>query len=122
MTYRDLIGTPFKVHGRNKEEGYDCYGLAMEVLKRNGLALPEIPYNTSEEGTQLRDYVLSMNALKSVQKPEKNCIIEIEIRHLPLHIAVYLGEGMIIHATWDMGVIIEPLRKYQKQVRGYYKV
>lgn len=37
----DLIGIPYKLHGRNKE-GYDCYGLAIEILKRMGYTLPDL--------------------------------------------------------------------------------
>ena len=39
--YSDLIGVSFKNHGRDVKTGLDCYGLVMEVFKRNGVILPE---------------------------------------------------------------------------------
>ena len=43
--YEDLLGVRFKVHGRNKKEGFDCYGLAIEVLRRNGIILKDVFYD-----------------------------------------------------------------------------
>ena len=41
MDYNDLIGLPFQDEGRGPY-GYDCYGLLVEVYRRNGVILPTI--------------------------------------------------------------------------------
>ena len=41
IDYNDLIGKPYKEKGRGPD-GYDCYGLCIEVCKRFGTALPEM--------------------------------------------------------------------------------
>ena len=38
----DLIGVPFVEFGRDKENGLDCYGLAIEVEKRLGKDLKDV--------------------------------------------------------------------------------
>jgi len=40
IKYDDLIGKPYKEDGRGPD-GYDCYGVCMEVCKRAGINLPE---------------------------------------------------------------------------------
>ena len=39
----ELEGTPFRLHGRNKEFGLDCIGLALIALKAVGQTMPEMP-------------------------------------------------------------------------------
>lgn len=41
IDYDDLIGIPFINGGRDRNKGFDCYGLVMEVYRRCGIALPE---------------------------------------------------------------------------------
>ena len=56
----DLVGVPFKVHGRSKEEGFDCYGLAMGVERRAGKNLPDAFYSEvkAESNRKVRDVLL----------------------------------------------------------------
>ena len=44
MIVKDLIGIPYKDHGRDFS-GMDCYGIAIEVLKRFGKNLPDVFYD-----------------------------------------------------------------------------
>lgn len=122
MNYRDLIGIPFKTHGRNKEEGFDCYGLAIEILKRNGIILPDVFYDDlkNREST----YNILYNSIESqlLDREQINCIIVIKENNNPVHVGVYIGEGQFIHTTPKTGVIIEPLNRYKPRIQGYYKV
>ena len=122
MDYRDLLGVKFKVHGRSIEEGFDCYGLAIEVLRRNGITMPDVFYKDLESREVIHDELHSIIPHKRIEKPENYCIIEIAVKEEPIHIAVYIGGGMMIHTTYKTGVIIEPLVRYNKRILGYYKV
>ena len=122
MNYRDLIGTRFKVHGRNKQEGFDCYGLAIEVLKRNGITLVDVFYDNLENRKELHDYLHESIPNEKIDNPVENCIIEIDVKGEPLHIGVYIGDGKFIHTTSRKNVVIEPLRVYKNKIKGYYKV
>ena len=124
MKYEDLLGCPFKVHGRNKKEGFDCLGLAIEVLKREGIELPDLWYDNINADTknEVNLFVKENTRFKKIEKPILNSIIEIEVRGLPTHIAVYIGNGMIIHSMIGIGVVIEPIQRYAKRITGVYKL
>lgn len=122
MDYSDLIGTRFKIHGRSKEEGFDCYGLAIEVLRRNGIKMVDVFYDTLDNRKEIHDIIHNIIPNQKIDKAEENCIIEIDVRGEPLHIGVYIGNGKFIHTTSRKNVVIEPLRLYKNKIVGYYKV
>jgi cell wall-associated NlpC family hydrolase len=120
---RDLVGVKYKPHGRTKEEGLDCYGVALIVLEREGIHLPDVFYAGTDRETNYEIMRLLKQGIahEKLNKPEKNCIIELTVYGMPSHIGVYLGDGEFIHAT-KYGVAVEPLRRWEKRVKGYYKV
>lgn len=120
--YRDLIGVKFTVHGRSIEEGFDCYGLAIEVLRRNGITLPDVFYDNLDTRKELHEELHASIPHQKIENPEKNCIIEIAVHGEPIHIGVYIGYGLVIHTTYKTGVIIEPLAHFRKRILGCYKV
>lgn len=116
---KDLIGIPYKVHGRDKN-GYDCYGLVIEVMKRLGKYLPDVFYDSLNQDTTEKIRVITSGLpLKIVESPTKYCIITMKLKGYENHIAVYIGEGKIIHATLEMGVVIEDLKRYQSRIINY---
>ena len=118
--YKDLLGTRYVPHGRCKDDGFDCYGLVIEVLKRNGITIPDLYYEslkpTAEFVKEFDEYTVKIN------QPEKNCLVEIYSLGNPGHIAVYIGDGLIIHTMLRSGVVIEPVSHYKHKIRGYYRV
>lgn len=119
--YSDLLGIKFKVHGRTKEDGFDCYGLAIEVLKRNGIILEDWFYNHIYDDKLVNEIVSSIN-LKEIDTKKNNCIILFNVKNRPLHCGVYIGNGKFIHATENCGVRIEPLHLWENRIKGYYDV
>lgn len=106
--YRDLIGVPYKPHGRDKN-GYDCLGLAIEILARNGIMLHD--RGDVEHGLNLEptDTLENLTVILIRRKNKE-------------HMGIFIGNGMMIHAHEDMGVICEPVWKYKSYVKGLYKV
>ena len=67
--YEDLLGTKFKVHGRSKEEGFDCYGLAIEVLRRNGIELKDAFYKDLDNREEVHEELhASISHLRKLNK------------------------------------------------------
>jgi cell wall-associated NlpC family hydrolase len=120
---RDLIGVKYKPHGRTIEEGFDCYGLALMVLKREGILLPDsFEYDAGKKDqSDVKEILESGISHEKLERPEKNCVIELTVCGRPSHIGVYLGDGEFIHAT-KYGVAVEPLWRWEKRIKGYYRV
>lgn len=122
--YDDLLGAKFKIHGRNRKEGFDCYGLAIEVLKRQGIEMKDVFYDNANfnDRTKIKNDMLEVIKAKRLEKACINCIVEIEVFGQPKHIGVYIGGGKMIHCTEKYGVVIEPLKRYANRIRGYYEI
>ncbi len=112
MDYRDLIGTKYKSGGRSREEGFDCWGVAIEVLGRNGITLDDYRVTHCADSVPAR----------RIDFAENMCIVEMSWHGAPNHIAVYIGDGLIIHSRPDFGVRIEPMVNYSGKIRGFYSV
>lgn len=122
ISISDLIGCKFTVHGRSIEEGFDCYGLAIEILKRAGIELPDVFYCDLENNLKTEKEIRELIKVERIEKPQELCIIVMKVKGEPTHIGIYLSKGNIIHATTNYGVIIEPLSRWKNRIEGYYKV
>ena len=120
VSVTDLLGCKYKVHGRNKEEGYDCLGLNIEVLRRNGITIPDVDYENPEQYEEVFVEMQNKVVYEKVDFPTELCIIVFKVRGEPTHTGIYLGGGIFIHATKD-GVRAEPLHRWENRVEGYYK-
>jgi cell wall-associated NlpC family hydrolase len=118
------VGIPYKPHGRNPQEGLDCYGLALCVFADRGIRLPDAHYTDTDTETNKR----VMETLEAtipntpLSAPEAGCIIEFTVLGEPAHIGIYIGRGEFIHASRKTGVVVEKLYRYEKRVKGYYRV
>ena len=121
VSVNDLIGCKYKVHGRNKEEGFDCLGLDIEVLRRNGINIPDMDYENPEQYEDVFLEIQNKVSYLKIDFPTKLCIIVFRVRGGPTHTGIYLGDGLFIHATENKGVLAEPLHRWANRVEGYYK-
>ena len=125
---RDLIGVPYKVHGRDKK-GLDCYGLVIEVFARAEIKLPDAFYAGTSASENMENYPIIKNLVEEglnlvpVEAPKEMCIVCMAMTGKGVsHIGVYIGEGMILHCVQNFGVCVEPLTKFQHVIKGYYTV
>lgn len=117
-SYDDLIGLPWEL-GANGPDTYDCWGLACEVLRRQGYELDD------EIGEKwIRSYTPG--------ETDPGCISEreCELHEIPrspgdmlvmrgvdsedgraTHVAVHIGENLVIQSTRKIGVHIIPFKK-----------
>lgn len=111
----DLIGAPYKDGGRSKEEGFDCYGLAIEVCRRMGKVLPDLAYD--DHSVELSCQYLPTLPLIPTDKASEGVILEMTILQ-ELHIGVCLDKRYFIHATRNQGVRISKIGTVK--IRGIY--
>lgn len=110
--YSKYLGIPYKTNGRSIEEGFDCYGLLIDIQKN--YAHKHLVDCINGEAEKLN--------VEKIENLEELCIIDINIINEVLHVATYIGEGMMIHTRKDVGVCIEPVYRYEHWIKGYYKV
>lgn len=120
----DLIGVRFCNHGRSIKEGFDCYGLAIEVSKRKGHILPDLWYlkSTNETFSENADSILSemKGTLKETrEQQESNLVVFFENKRM-VHIGVILEENRFIHCD-KYGVKVELLSEYYRKDWRIYK-
>jgi len=110
----DLIGLPYKVHGRD-ESGLDCFGLIWLIALRNKTPIKDPAYKGFDPSlSKLANYI----GLKQTDEFETGSVLEIE-KDGRLHLGYAIDNERMIHATHNEGVIVEDICKYN--VKGYYK-
>lgn len=120
----DLIGVRFKSHGRSINEGFDCYGLAIEVSKRFGHELKDIWYEKACPETFIgnADEGIKINVqFKETKELEAgNPIIFSDGNGNMVHIGILLDDERFIHADIG-GVRITELEGYYRKNWKVYK-
>ena len=105
IKYDDLLGVPFKTHGRTKA-GMDCYGLVLECLRREGKSLPDFVYMSSRQPAgDFPQYAARTGARPG--RNEAGAIAEYENSDGTLHVGYMIEKDLLLHMT-HKGVRISP--------------
>ena len=95
-----LVGTRFRLQGRNPETGLDCIGLAACALERAGvLSHPPTGYslrNTSIEQHLLCAHYSGLRSATGVAK--RGDVLLVRPGPAQHHLLIALGEGAFVHA------------------------
>lgn len=126
---KKYVGIPFKSGGRTSE-GCDCYGLVRMVLKNEySLLLPMLDgkyidaLDTEITKELFRQYVPLLCGNR-IAKPEEKAIAVIKTQGLATHVALYAGDGFIIHTMLNTGTVCERLSSptLTGRIEGWYRV
>ncbi len=119
------IGIPFKKHGRDFA-GVDCYGLLCLVLKEEfNVLIPSFTekYESIDNWDHLKELINgNLNPwrnLKEGQEQPGDGIL-LRIRGRPIHIAVIIGGGRMLHVEEGINTCIEDYRSFRwsKRILG----
>jgi cell wall-associated NlpC family hydrolase len=120
---RDLIGIPFERAGRGPDT-YDCYGLVMELLRRDGVEnVPE--YNRApRHPRQVAGVIDEVRPDWSQCEKRPGCVILFRIKGYGAHVGYLLADGRRFVHTWEEsgGVMIEKLDTWKNLVLGFYEL
>lgn len=121
--YVDLIGIPFKYGGRGPDT-YDCWGLVMELQKRQGITVPDYA-STNDFGKIAAMMAVGIMKWEKVE-PTSGVVVAIRIPDANgvsavRHVGTVLTNGRLIH-TWEKthGVTIERLETWKRRIAGFY--
>lgn len=96
---KQFVGNPYVMGGNSLTNGTDCSGFVMLVYGNFGVSLPRSAYDQQFFG----------NAV-SIDDIEIGDIISYGYNGYVSHSALYIGDGMIVHAaTQEQGIIISSL-------------
>lgn len=121
MFYEDLLGVKYKVHGRNKDEGFDCYGLVIECCKRNSTPLLDLWYDQTSMNCEKAeiDYInKGLNVKEYNGKPKQGIIVEMDYNG-NLHAGFMVDSYNVLHTTKN-GVKLTCLNGVK--VKAFYEV
>ena len=93
------IGNPYVMGGNSLTNGTDCSGFVMLVYANYGVTLPRTTTAQAESG-----YAVSIEDIKPGD------IISYGYGGYPSHSALYIGDGLIVHAsTPELGIRIDSM-------------
>lgn len=115
------IGKGYKDNSRGPD-CYDCYSLMLAIQKDLGHELEDCRYDSSSKKHRVCGVETEKKkaCYEKIEKPLAGCIVILYHNNVPQHVGVYIGNGKVIHATCDRGVVIDELRTLN--VEGYYQV
>ena len=124
---RDLIGGRFVSGGRDIKTGMDCWGLVMEVYKRNGITIPDFSVGAFDYAVinALMDEAVGSLVWERVGTPvSTDAPLVVLMRMHPkliTHAGVYVGGNRIIHTMRMTGVIMSRVDGLKSRITGYYR-
>lgn len=129
IDYDNLIGIPFINGGRDRNKGFDCYGLVMEVYRRCGIALPEYTadWDDEEKINSIVQREAGTTAWHRVKAPlPVPCLVALRMGTPPgivNHTGVYIGHGKFIHTRAKIGVCVSRIDSpaWRGVIDGFYE-
>ncbi|MCR5723460.1 MAG: C40 family peptidase [Treponema sp.] len=119
MTYADLIGVPFKDNGRDSS-GMDCYGVVLEMCRRNGQHLPDLVYENAHVTIDRLGNCVAETGLKEIPESQAGAGNIMQCNYNgELHVGYMLDKNRMIHATAS-GVRVTLCRVFRQ--RKYFEV
>lgn len=115
----DLIGLPFR-YGAHGPDAFDCYGLVMEMSRRNSKPLPDFGFSDNQA---MVSAMMGATMPQWVEiDPQPGAIALIRIGRFVSHVGYLLNHYQMIHA-WDRshGVSVVKIEEWRHRILGYYK-
>lgn len=104
-TLSDLIGKPH-VQGASGPDAYDCFGLLREIMRRDGITIPDHARTTEEE--RHRAWLTEVRAWERVERQPGTMIAYRRSGDAaPRHFGYLVEEGVLTSMP-DKGVFVDP--------------
>jgi len=91
-----LVGTPFRLRGRDPRTGLDCVGLAMAAFGRAGLRVIEPPaYQLRGTSYRRAETLLGLAGLANVRDDRPGDLVMTQSGPMQLHLMIRAGAGHV---------------------------
>lgn len=114
MNYMDLIGAPWS-------EQFNCWDLCREMFRRSGRDLPLYSEYIGDlvERRAFIDLNIENDFTKAAE-PEAGCLVVFRLLG-ELHMGYMLDRFNFIHCQRKKSVVVEPLKRWEKMISGYWR-
>lgn len=114
--YSHLVGIDY--------ESLNCWQLCVVFYKSIfGIDLKHYCEEFPKDKVQRKGIIYSnVGDFEPTDYPEFGALVLIKIRDIESHIAVYVGNGQILHTTEKMGSHVDLLSRWENTVSGYYRI
>lgn len=125
MTEQQIIDrylqVPYKHMGRDTT-GLDCWGLALNIYKDNGIHLEDFTYSEQVIPKERTDIFVNYHKQwEEVNKPDFFDLVLLEHENSPHHVGVVMKYGKFIHMS-RLGVLFDTLERYNRYIKGFYRL
>lgn len=122
---KDYLDIKYKHLGRDKDIGFDCWGLVLYIYKTQlGLDLPDLQSYSQNWSYEGNNYIMERytDEWARIEKPEKFCLVMIKnFKNIVNHVGVYIGRNQFIHCG-KPGVVVSNIDAFWKpKIEGYFK-
>lgn len=101
-----LVGTPFRLRGRDPRTGLDCVGLAMIAFGRAGLPVAEPPaYQLRGTSCRRAETLLGLAGLVDAHDDKPGDLVLAQSGPMQLHLMIRAGAGHV-HAHAGLGRVV----------------
>ena len=123
------VRLPFKDKGRGVE-GFDCWGLVMHILEHEFKVSGLPDYSSTYAHTTDEDLIpiairdgLKEGYWNKVSEPKLGDMLIFNIGNKPMHCALVLGDGKMIHAQESIGITVDGYHRpnWKKRIEGFYR-
>ncbi|WP_162136978.1 C40 family peptidase [Magnetospirillum molischianum] len=114
-----MIGIAFRYGGRGPED-YDCWGLLMELCRRDNKVIPDFR-STSNIAKIARIMATNRHQWRQIEL-RPGCGLWFRVRGFASHVGYYLGNDKFVH-TWEEsgGVVVERLSQWEHRLIGAFE-
>lgn len=114
--FNHLVGIPY--------EDLNCWQLVKQfysdVLQ---IGLKHYVERTPDDKQEIKSLIYSnVGEFEKVETPEFGDIVILKIYGIESHIAVFVGEGKILHTTRGVGSCLDRVEKWSRVIVGFYRV
>lgn len=97
----ELIGVPFRLHGRDRVTGLDCVGLVAEALKRCGRSITP-PHGYAMRALDVAPMLALASSCGLVEADQNGAVVLARVHPLQPHLLITVPGGFV-HAHAGLG-------------------
>lgn len=114
--YSNLVGIEYSK--------MNCWDIAVKFYKQVlGVELGSIYSGPTPPRDVTKDLIYTnIGGFEKVETPEFGDIIILKIFGIESHIAIYVGEGKMLHSSKNTGSVIDFVSRWQRVIVGFYRI